>query len=375
MSARVLVGLVFASLVALLAGLSGQSAPAAVWRHVLFAMGVMPLILGAMLYFIPVLTRSAPARGAVLFLPVAAFVLGVCAVLALHHRPMLLPGIAAAALLVVALEIAWAWRRRARSFGTPHPGLDWYLFALIALVAALALITARALWPEHWAVTRVLHLHLNLFGFLGLTAIGTLRVLLPTAMGVQDPQAHPFLRSQLPVALTGTVLIALGAAFWPPAAVAGVLAWTWPMLLMLRSLARHWRSGGMPRRAGLALAAATLGWLLVLAAGGAHAYGGLTADTALLVLLCLFVLPLVTGASSHLLPVWRWPGRVTPMHQRMRNGLTAGTGLRVAAFWLSAVLAVAGIAYALVPAGLAMLIYVIQVGFAFASITPLPENE
>lgn len=158
MNARVLVGLVFASLAALLAGLSGQAAPAAVWRHVLFAMGVMPLILGAMLYFIPVLTRSAPARGVVLFLPVAAFVLGVCVVLALHHRPTLLPGIAAAALLVVALQIAWAWRRRARSFGTPHPGLDWYLFALIALVVALTLIVARALWPEQWAVTRVLHL-------------------------------------------------------------------------------------------------------------------------------------------------------------------------------------------------------------------------
>jgi len=368
MNARVLVGLVFASLAALLAGLSGQAAPAAVWRHVLFAMGVMPLILGAMLYFIPVLTRSAPARGVVLFLPVAAFVLGVCVVLALHHRPTLLPGIAAAALLVVALQIAWAWRRRARSFGTPHPGLDWYLFALIALVVALTLIVARALWPEQWAVTRVLHLHLNLFGFLGLTAVGTLRVLLPTALGEQDAQALPFLRSQLPYAVGGAVLVAVGAAFWTPAAAAGAAAWAWPTLVMLRALAHYRRPWRASDGAGFVLAAAGGGWLLVLAAGLAHGYGLVGADGALALLLYLFLLPLVTGASSHLLPIWRWPGRVTPAHAAMRARLTAFGGLRVAAFWASAALTLAGAAFAPLPAALALAGYLLQVSTAFVRV-------
>lgn len=370
MSARVLVGLVFASLAALLAGLSGQSAPAAVWRHMLFAMGVMPLILGAMLYFIPVLTRSAPARGGVLALPVAAFVVGVCAVLALHHRPALLPGIAAAALLVVALEIGWVWRRRTRSFGTPHPGLDWYLFALVALVVALALIVARAFWPEQWAVTRVLHLHLNLFGFLGLTAIGTLRVLLPTALGEQDPHALPFLRAQLPFAASGAVLIAAGAAFWPPAAAAGVAAWAWPTLLMLRGLARYRRPGRAAAGAGFVLAVAGVGWLLILAAGLAHGYGVISADTALALLLYLFLLPLVTGASSHLLPIWRWPGRGMPAHAAMRAQLTAFGGLRVAAFLASAVLTLAGVAFAALPAALTLAGYLLQVSTAFVRVRP-----
>jgi hypothetical protein len=62
---------------------------------------------------------------------------------------------------------------------------------------------------------------------------------------------------------------------------------------------------------GLALVAAALGWLLVLIAGIAHGLGGLSADTTLALLLYLFLLPLVTGATSHLLPVWRWPGAVT----------------------------------------------------------------
>lgn len=371
MSARVLVGLVFGSLAALLAGLAVQSAPAAVWRHLLFAMGVMPLILGAILYFVPVLTRSAPARGAVLFLPVAGFVLGVCAVLAMHHRPVLLPGIAAAALLVVAMEIGWAWRRRARSFGPAHPGLDWYLFALAALVLALALIAARAIWPGQWAVTRVLHLHLNLFGFLGLTAIGTLRVLLPTAVGEQDAHALPFLRAQLPFAVAGAALIAAGAAFWPPAALAGAAVWAWPMLVMLRAVGRYRGSGRMSRGAGSVLAAASGGWLLVLAAGAAHGGGLLGADAALALLLYLFLLPLVTGASSHLLPIWRWPGRVTPAHDAMRARLTAFGGLRLAAFWASGALTLAGAAFAPLPAALGLAGYLLQVSTAFLRVRPV----
>ncbi|MFA7593111.1 MAG: hypothetical protein WCY26_05145 [Thiohalobacteraceae bacterium] len=368
MSARVLVGLVFASLAALFMGLAGQSAPAAVWRHVLFAMGVMPLILGAMLYFIPVLTRSTTARGAVLLLPPMALVLGVGAVLALHHRPSLLPGIAAAALLVVALEIAWAWRRRVRSFGTPHPGLDWYLFALAALVVALALIVTRAVWPGQWALTRVLHLHLNLFGFLGLTAVGTLRVLLPTALGEQDAHALPFLRTQLPFAVAGAVLIAVGAAFWPPAAFAGAAAWAWPALVMLRAMARYRRPWWSSRGAGIVLVAAAGGWVLAVGAGLAHGYGLMSADAALALLVYLFLLPLVTGATSHLLPIWRWPGRVTPAHAVMRAWLTAGGGLRVTAFWASAALTFAGVGFAPLPAAFALAVYLLQVSTAFVRV-------
>jgi hypothetical protein len=36
-----------------------------------------------------------------------------------------------------------------------------------------------------------------------------------------------------------------------------------------------------------------------------------------------FLLPLVTGALSQLLPVWRWPGPVTPARALMRARLSA----------------------------------------------------
>ncbi|MFN2308175.1 MAG: hypothetical protein ABR553_00355 [Gammaproteobacteria bacterium] len=363
----VLVGLIFGALVALLGGLSLSSTPAPVWRHLLFAVGVMPLILGAMLYFVPVLTRSRAVRGALL-LPLAALVLGLGVVISLSMRPHWLPGLAALGVLIVVLEMAWMWRRRQHSLGPAHAGVDWYLAALAALTFALALVASRAIWPEHWAATRLMHLHLNLLGFLGLTAIGTLRVLLPTVLGVHDPAALSYLRRQLPYAAFGALAIGVGAAYAPPLALLGALAWAWPSLSLLRALRRDSTGRAVPQGAGLALSAAVLGWLLVLAAGVAHGLDVLSADTVLALLLFLFLLPLVTGATSYLLPVWRWPGAASAAHAQMRDRLTANSGLRVAAFWLSALLSVAGAAYAAVPAMFALLAYLAQVLLAFVRV-------
>lgn len=364
-----LAGLIVVSLVSLLAGVTLQQMPAPVWRHVLFAVGIMPLILGAMLYFVPVLTRSPPARAALL-LPVGAFLLGIAVVFSLRFRPHWLPALAALAAVIVCLELLWAWRRRQSTLGGTHAGVDWYLCALAALLLALLLIASRMLWPEHWAATRILHLHLNLLGFIGLTAIGTLRVLLPTVIGVRDAAALPFLREQLPYAGFGALAIALGAAYWLPLALLGALAWAWPAGVLLRSVrgfATSWRS---LHGAGLALSAAALGWLAALVAGTAHGLGLLSADIALSLLVLLFLLPLVTGATGHLLPVWRWPGVMTDAHARMRARLAAGSGLRIAAFWLSAALALADLAYAMLPAALAMLGYLTQVLLAFVRVQP-----
>lgn len=372
LAGSVLVGLICGALGALMAGLIMQPASALVWRHVLFAVGVMPLILGAMLYFVPVLTRSAPAD-VVLLLPMGAFVLGVGVVFSLQAQSPWLPTLALIGVVLVCTEIAWVWRRRQAALGGAHAGVDWYLCALVALALALALIASRAVWPEYWAATRIMHLHLNLLGFLGLTAIGTLRVLLPTALGERDPEALTFLRRQLPYAASGALAVSLGAAYWLPLAVLGALAWLWPSILMLRAFSRCCARRLPLRGAGLALVAAALGWLLVLIAGIAHGLGGLSADTTLALLLYLFLLPLVTGATSHLLPVWRWPGAVTDAHAVMRARLTANSSLRVAAFWLSALLAVAGIEYAVVPAALAMLGYIAQVLMAFVRVTTMPE--
>jgi hypothetical protein len=61
MSGRVLMGLVGLALTVFSFGIAGFHSAPAVWRHLLFAVSVVPLILAAMLYFVPVLTRTAPA--------------------------------------------------------------------------------------------------------------------------------------------------------------------------------------------------------------------------------------------------------------------------------------------------------------------------
>ena len=373
MTNKLLLALIVAVLIALPAGLALQGAPALVWRHVILAAGIMPLILGAMLYFVPVLTRSASANRA-LFLPLAALMLGVLVVVDLQSGMARIPLLAAAAALVVAAVMAWTWRRRRGVFGTPHPGIDWYLYALAALLLALLLIVSRAFWPEYSGLARVMHLHLNLIGFLGLTAVGTLRVLLPTVLGGRDPGALRFLRRQLPFALFGTLAIAVGAAWSPPLALLGALAWLSPAAGLVLALRNHESGWQLPAGAGVALAAAALGWLAVLLAGAAHGLGAVSADKLLYLLLFLFLLPLVTGATSYLLPVWRWPGAATAAQQAMRGQLTAGSGLRVAGFWLSALLVTFDVGFAAVPAIIVLVAYSAQVLFAFVRVGASREH-
>ena len=132
-----LIGLTLLVLTAFLVGLLMRQQSLAALRHVLFAVGILPLILGAMLYFVPVLTRSTSAHGAVMLLPPSAFVLGAAVVLALSFRPSWLPGLAGCLLILVCIETGWIMRRRSGVLGAPHPGLGWYVYALVAMLLAL----------------------------------------------------------------------------------------------------------------------------------------------------------------------------------------------------------------------------------------------
>lgn len=363
-------GLALLVLAAFLAGLVMQQLSPVALRHVLFAAGVMPLILGAMLYFVPVLTRSRPAHGAVTLLPAAAFLLGIAVVFALSVRPAWLPGLAACALLLVCSETGWIMHRRSHVLGAPHAGIDWYVYALTALALSLIMIISRAYSPEHWDAARNVHLHLNLFGFLGLTAMGTLRVLLPTVLGESDPAAMLFLRRQLPLAVFGAMAIALGAAFSLALAVCGALAWMWVSVQLLWALRRCNKRWLRWHAASASIGAAAWGWLLLLLAGIVHALGGIGSDAMFAVLIFGFLLPLVTGATSHLLPIWRWPGRATDAQSRMRQSLIRFSGIRVAAFWSSAAAGLGNHEYAFVPAALALAVYLMQIVTAFVRVRP-----
>ena len=329
--------------------------------HLVLAVGILPLIFGAIAHFVPVLTRSGAASRAVWLVPLALQLAGVLAFLyfsgavgsgALHA--------AAAIALVACIGFSgWLMFRARRTLGPPHPGWRWYLAALVMLALGLALVPAMAIWPESRQGLRLLHLHLNTLGFIGLTAVGTLQVLLPTVLSGPDAEATARLRSDLPFAVAAVLLIAAGAAWWWPgsllgsvvfAYVAGRLGWSW------------WRRYGWRTLVGdgasAALAAALGGFLLLLVLGVAHGFGLLNGHDAVAAFIAAFLLPLVTGALSQLLPVWRYPGRRTAARDRMRGKLASGGALRAVLFVAAGVLLAGGLDVGLWLAAVALLFFV-----------------
>lgn len=107
----------------------------------------------------------------------------------------------------------------ARQAGIPDGAGIWLRVACLG--GGLALVPVMIVRPDLWPSLRLLHMHLNTLGFVGLTAIGTLQVLMPTILSGPDVEASVRLRQDLPLALLGVVLIAIGAAFWWPLSLFG----------------------------------------------------------------------------------------------------------------------------------------------------------
>lgn len=334
----------FALLASVILTLSGQGVPLAV-AHLAFALGIVPLIFAAMLHFVPVLTRTGDPKAGVKRLPLLAQVAGLLAVVAmLGWLPRSwLHAAAAVDLIFVLILLRWIAQRMRRCLGAPHPGTRWYAAALAALLLALLAVLAIPVFPEAWAPLRRLHLHLNTLGLVGLAALGTLPVLLPTAMGKPDPQAAVWLRRRLWPAVAGVLLLACGAAINWPLAVPGAaillvlalgLFGQWVRCFSLRALLRDGVSAS--------LVAAVFGLVMVLAAGTVHAMGSPGGQRLLLAWAAAFLLPLVTGALSQLLPVWRWPGPQIPARHEMRARLASAGVWRGACFMIAGVLILAG---------------------------------
>lgn len=305
--------------------LAGWGVPAAV-VHVAFAIGIVPLILGAMIHFVPVLTRSgSPARG-IRLLPAGAQAVGVLAVAAMQGLAPrgLLHGAATLDFLLAAVLLVWIVRRARASLGSPHPGWRWYGGALGCFLLALAAVPVLESVPNLYASLRAFHLHLNTLGLVGLAALGTLPVLLPTALGKPDPEAAGWLRRRLWPTLAAVLLVALGAAFFWPLAMAGAIL----LAVIAFGLGRQWWRRFGPAAlwrdgAAASLGAALAGLLALLAAGAMHGMGLVPARPAIVAWAAGFLMPLVTGALSQLLPVWRWPGPVIPARALMRARLAA----------------------------------------------------
>jgi hypothetical protein len=326
------------------AGLLSPLTSRAAWLHLMLAAGAMPLILAAMGHFIPVLTRTREAGGWVDTLPVAAFAAGTLAVVAfsLPALAWVWPLGALLALVPAAGMAAFSRQRRGAMLGQPHACLGWYEAALACLALALLAILAGRLWPEQFAALRRLHLHLNMLGFIGLTAVGTLAVLLPTAAGRPDPGAAPRLKRDLPLALAGTLLIAAGAAWFAPLVWLGVALWGVPLVRLGRAWATLYRSEILALHgASPLLAAASVGFALSLLAGAVAPLTGKKSADATFV--AGFLLPLVTGASAQLLPVWLKPGVQGPWHAGLRGRLGRHGGVRAAFFLLAGSLTAGGV--------------------------------
>jgi hypothetical protein len=360
----------FAGALLLLA--SGAVVPGAA-IHLAFAAGIVPLILGAMIFFVPVLTRSRAPPPALRGVPLLALGAGWLAFFS-FSLPVALAScyiLAAAANLVAAVTLmVWIARRAARTLDAPHPGLYWYLAALLCLLLALTAILAMAIWPEQRPALRHVHLHLNTLGFVALTAIGTLQVLLPTVVGRADAQAALRLRQDLRWALAGTLLIAV-SAWLAVLAWLGLALWLIPLARLAAAWWREFRReifalhGAAP-----SLAAAMLGFVLVLGVGALHALSWFDAGPAIVAFLVLFLFPLVTGALSHLLPLWWRPEAPAAWHIARRALLARYGGLRALLFLTGGGIGVFTGRAGLVIAALGLALFLWQAGRALLTDAP-----
>ena len=191
----------------------------------------------------------------------------------------------------------------------------WFAVAAsIVFLAGIAAGIAMVLAVDPALLERLAmsHLVLGVFGWIGLTALGVLSLLWPTVLRTQLGEgAGASVRFALPVLLAGLVIAAAGPLLGIPAVLAlGVLVW---LVGAGRLAVEGWREAraAPPQTFAAWSLAAAFGWAVLSAAalGGAallaEDWASLGDDT-LIVLGPLgagFVVQLVIGALSHLVPV------------------------------------------------------------------------
>jgi len=318
-----------------------RGSAAIVSYHLIFAVGILPLILGAMVHFLPVLARSKTPGNFIRILPAIATIGGILATINFAFPKAMPYGVYLGVVIIiitVAGLVVWAYRLRVGAIGKPHPCLDWYLAALLCLFIALGAILMGYFIPAQRAALRLLHLHLNTLGFIGITALGTLQVLLPTAAQRPDPIVASRMHKHLKWVVAGTVIIACGAAWHHNLAWIGVILMTVPIIDIFKSWIQLYSKAIFKiHGAAPALAAALCGYVIALIIGSIHGYHQPHFNP-IATFIIAFLMPLVTGAVSYLLPLWLRPGQQTPWHQAARRHLGYGGGLRALIFMAGGVM-------------------------------------
>ncbi len=356
--------LLVVTLALLVAGLAlprGADLASVFWAHLVLALGVMALITAAMQHFVPVLTRSRGPGPWVARLPLLMAAAGLLALAVfaglLPYETLALAALVA--LLGVAVMLAWMARKGRETLGRPHAGLAWYGAAMLCLGLGLLAVLAIPIMSGWHQELRLFHLHVNLYGFIGLTAVGTLQVLMPTAAGKMDPEAGLRLRQDLKWALAGSLALALGKALaMESLAWLGFLLWGWPLArLGLAWLRLHGRKIVALHGQAPVLMAAWVGFVCALLA---TVLEPTTLAGPLSLFMPAFLFPLVSGAAGQLGPVWVHPGADTARHDAARRPLERYAGIRALLFISSAALPLLGYQCSGMP-GLTALVWFVAV--------------
>jgi nitrite reductase (NO-forming) len=259
----------------------------------------------AVLCRVPGTSERHLARGlAVITVLVTAVLTGVVADVAV------LTGVGGTGIAVVAGVHAVALLRRRRAALSRNFGylIGFYAAASAALVAGAVTGAALALGGDWYARVWPAHVHLTLLGWVGLSVLGTLFTLLPTAVGTRmEPGTARSARWSLRVLSAGLVVAAAGMLLgWWPLAVAGLAGYAAGVGVALVPLVGALRRRGPRGPAGWMLSAATA-WLVVAVVADAvrvAVVGPVGAlDPVLPLLVVGFVAQVLVGALTQLLPV------------------------------------------------------------------------
>lgn len=353
-----------------------KSGAAIVSYHIIFAIGIVPLIFGAMVHFLPVLSRSKNPGKFIRLLPVIAMLGGFLITSYFAYPQALSLGryVGATIIIIAASSLGvWAYRLKVKAIGKPHPCLDWYLAAMLCLCIAVGCIIMGYFIPEQLSALRILHIHFNTLGIIGITALGTLQVLLPTATQRSDPEVAARMRKHLKWVVAGIVVTACASAWHRNFAWIGVTLLAMPLFVILKTWLKLYSNaifkvhGAVPL-----LMAAQCGYSISLIIGLIHAYHQ-QHFSPVATFIIAFLMPLVTGAVSYLLPLWMRPGQQTAWHQAARKRLGFWGGIRALLLLAGGVMAGYGYEIGWYLAVFTTGVFVVQTFALFVQHTKIPE--
>lgn len=303
--------------------------------------GVAQMIMGAMLAFIPPLLMTGqkrPDSHPILLTVINGGALGMVLGFGFQNFTIVAAGglIVLGAFLSVASD---AWRQARQSLNSPPLNLLFYGLAFIAVVGGLAVgigMASRFIDMSWYGHARLVHIHLNLLGFVTLVIVGTMHNLLPTIL--QNRLYSPRLaRTVFYLLPAGIVVLIAGFALssLKTELVAGLLLVVGTGLYAFNLFATWQTSTHTGNAASDHLLVATFFLVLAMMMGllvgvnylwdvPVYPFGTLHLVAYTHMALVGFVLQTILGALSHLVPITLAVSRV-PSHKKREPYLAALT--------------------------------------------------